>query len=107
MGSSGGNHWRTLPLEGPISPEDKHKIRAHLATVLRSNAFRASPRCQEFLSHVVELALAGKRDELKERLIGVHLFGRDVAYDTGEDPIVRVKANEVRKRLAQNIFNNS
>ncbi|MCS6953269.1 MAG: hypothetical protein RMK57_07275 [Bryobacterales bacterium] len=102
MGSSGGNHWRTLPLEGPISPEDKHKIRAHLATVLRSNAFRASPRCQEFLSHVVELALAGKRDELKERLIGVHLFGRDVAYDTGEDPIVRVKANEVRKRLAQN-----
>ncbi|MDW8129031.1 MAG: hypothetical protein RMI94_00660 [Bryobacterales bacterium] len=73
----------------------------HLAAILQSNAFRSSARCQEFLSHVVELALAGKRDELKERLIGVQLFGRDASYDTGDDPIVRVKANEVRKRLAQ------
>ncbi len=38
---------------------------------------------------------------LKERTIGVELFGRDASYDTSGDSIVRVKANEVRKRLAQ------
>lgn len=101
MGSSEAKTWRSLSPEARISTEDKRRIRAHLAAVLQSNAFRTSARCQEFLSHVVELALAGKREELKERLIGVQLFGRDAAYDTGDDPIVRVKANEVRKRLAQ------
>lgn len=93
--------WRVLPPDGPLSAEDEGKIRVHLAAVLQSNPFRTSPRCQEFLSHAVELTLAGKREELKERLIGVQLFGRSASYDTGEDPIVRVKANEVRKRLAQ------
>lgn len=101
MGAPEARRWITLPADGPISPEHKRRIRNHLATLLQSSAFRTSTRCQEFLSHVVELALAGKRDELKERIIGVQLFGRDASYDTGDDPIVRVKANEVRKRLAQ------
>ncbi|MCX7603560.1 MAG: hypothetical protein N2036_05735 [Bryobacteraceae bacterium] len=93
--------WRPLPPDGALTEEEARKIRAHLGTLLRSSAFRNSPRCQEFLSHTVELALSGRRDQLKERLIGVQLFGRQTAYDTAEDPIVRVKANEVRKRLAQ------
>lgn len=67
----------------------------------KASAFRNSPRCQEFLLYVVESTLAGKRDQLKERLIGIQLFGREAAYDTADDPIVRVKANEVRKRIAQ------
>ena len=47
------------------------------------------------------MACAGRADQLKERTLGVELFGRDPAYDTGEDAIVRVKANEIRRRLAQ------
>lgn len=101
MGSHESSQWVSLSPDAPVSAENKRRIRQHLNTILRSNAFRSSARCQEFLAHVVELALSGKREELKERLIGVKLFGRDVAYDTGDDPIVRVKANEVRKRLAQ------
>lgn len=53
------------------------------------------------LRHVVELALQGRTDELKERLIGVAAFGREPAYDTGQDAVVRNVATEVRKRLAQ------
>jgi hypothetical protein len=45
--------------------------------------------------------LTGRTEALKERTIGIELFQRDPAYDTGEDAIVRVKANEVRRRLAQ------
>jgi hypothetical protein len=45
--------------------------------------------------------LDGQTDQLKERLIGERIFGRPPDYDTGQDAIVRVKANEVRRRLAQ------
>jgi hypothetical protein len=38
---------------------------------------------------------------LKERVIGMELFGRSPSYDTGEDAIVRVTASDVRKRLLQ------
>lgn len=75
-------------------------MRAELARILDSASFRSSKRSCEFLSFVVENTLDGKTDRLKERSIGVELFGRDSDYDTHEDPIVRVKANEVRKRLA-------
>jgi hypothetical protein len=81
----------------PVSPDE---VRAELERILSSAAFRTSKRCQEFLAFVVEHTLEGKTDRLKERSIGVELFGRDATYDTHEDPIVRVKANEVRKRLA-------
>lgn len=93
--------WRPLPPEETPSELQRRVVQAHLASLLQTSAFRNSPRCQDFLSHIVELALAGRREQLKERLIGVQLFGREASYDTAEDPIVRVKANEVRKRLAQ------
>jgi hypothetical protein len=77
------------------------KILAQLAQILNSPAFCNSARSKEFLSYVVEQVLAGHIDDLKERSIGVNLFHRHPTYDTGEDPIVRVKAGEVRRRLAE------
>ena len=34
-------------------------------------------------------------------MIGAEMFGRPIDYDTANDAVVRVKANEVRRRLAQ------
>jgi hypothetical protein len=50
---------------------------------------------------VVEQTLAGYGETIKERTIGVEIFGRVAAYETGNDPIVRVTAAEIRKRLGQ------
>jgi hypothetical protein len=50
-------------------------------------------------------SLEGDTDALKERLIGMVLLGRDAAYDTSTDAGVRVRANDVRKRL--NSYNNA
>lgn len=50
---------------------------------------------------VVELSLAGDYDSLTERFLGVKLFGRSVDYETATDSIVRVRANDVRRRLMQ------
>ena len=72
-----------------------------LSQIQNSPAFCNSARSKEFLSYVVEQTLAGHIENLKERSIGVSLFHRAPTYDTGEDPIVRVKAGEVRRRLAE------
>lgn len=85
----------SLPL--PASED----VRAHLEEVLESTSFRTSARSRQFLQYVVDESLAGRSDSLKERVVGERVFGRDPAYDTGQDSIVRVKANEVRRRLAQ------
>lgn len=76
-------------------------VRAELNRVLESQAFRTSKRCSEFLGYVVDQTLNGPSGNLKERLIGVELFQLPPDFDTGQHTIVRVTANEVRKRLAQ------
>jgi len=76
-------------------------LRVHVHEIVTSRAFKGSRRSCEFLEYVVEKALTGEFDLLKERTLGVRLFRRDPAYDTGEDAIVRVTASDVRKRLLQ------
>jgi len=76
-------------------------IEAELERILTSSEFRTSKRSQEFLRYIVMTALDGRVDDLKERVIGYQVFERCPDYDTGESSIVRVKANELRKRLAQ------
>jgi hypothetical protein len=84
-----------------LSPKQLAAVRSHLQEVLSSDAFMGSHRAQHFLQLVVEHALAGELDSLKERMLGVEMFGRPIDYDTGNDAVVRVKASEVRRRLAQ------
>jgi hypothetical protein len=80
---------------------DHAAVNSQLAKILESAHFRTSKRSQALLRFVVEAALAGDQNSLKERSIGAGVFGRESAYDTAQDPIVRNAAIEVRKRLAQ------
>ncbi len=80
---------------------DLKAFQQHVEEILRGEAFRGSHRSGQFLSYVVNQAANGHCDELKERLIGIELFGRSPSYDTGEDAIVRVTASDVRRRLLQ------
>lgn len=70
-----------------------------LASVLDSYDFHGSHRAQTLLRYLVENALSHRADQLKERTIGIEVFHRDAAYDTGHDGIVRVAASDLRKRL--------
>ena len=47
----------------------------------------------------MEQKLVGNELLIKERLIGIEVFGRRLDYATGDDPVVRVQASEVRRRL--------
>jgi hypothetical protein len=75
------------------------EVREALARILNSQEFRSSHRSKEFLTYVVENTLAGHGDTLKERTIGIDVYGRPASYDPADDATVRVKAGEVRKRL--------
>ena len=78
-------------------PEDS--VRQELNRVLASHEFHSSKRSQDFIRYVVEHALTGRADMLKERTIGIDVFGRSTSYEPSDDATVRVKAGEVRNRL--------
>jgi TolB-like protein/Flp pilus assembly protein TadD len=84
-----------------LSSEQIRLVRNHLEEIIASGAFAGSKRSQDFLQLVVEHALARRFDSLRERMIGAEMFGRPVEYDTANDAVVRVKATEVRRKLAQ------
>ncbi len=73
----------------------------HLDGILCSPAFSSSKRCQEFLRFVVIETIEGRADSLKERTIALGVFNKGDNFEPGEDSLVRVKAREVRKRLAE------
>ena len=75
-------------------------LRKHLELLLHSPHFCNSKRYPRFLQKIVECTIRGELDELKERSLGHSVFDRSPNYDTGADPIVRITAGEVRKRLA-------
>jgi len=87
---------------GPTSPQwDDAQVRQQLERLIGSAPFKNSQRYRSFLQYVVERTLNGQAALLKERSIGVDVLNRDVDYDTNNDPIVRITAGEIRKRIAQ------
>ncbi|HZW79731.1 MAG TPA: hypothetical protein VFF50_04595, partial [Candidatus Deferrimicrobiaceae bacterium] len=92
------------PLTGThtaFSAREKSAIQEQMERLLTSPYFSHSRRFPSFLRYVIEKTLAGHEDALKERTLGVEIFGRQADYDTAADPIVRVTAGEIRKRIAQ------
>ena len=93
-------HDEPGPVDIPSPPLRTEEIRQHLDIILAGDEFCSSRRSSEILRHIVERALAGDVESLKERLLGVEIFHRRSDYDTSTDAIVRVTASDVRRRLA-------
>jgi hypothetical protein len=80
---------------------DQALIDKALEELLAGSVFRSSRQCQALLRYIVEHSRAHREEMLRERVIGANVFGRAPDYDTGNDPVVRNRAAELRKRLAQ------
>ncbi len=85
----------------PQTPEELKSVREHLEQILSSSVFRNSKRYAAVLRFIVERSLDGGDSHIKERTIGIEVFGRAQDYDTSTDHVVRSAAAEIRKRLAQ------
>jgi hypothetical protein len=84
-----------------FTDEERKAIQEQVERLLSNSHFNQSRRFPSFLRFVIEQTLLGQTDLLKERTLGIEIFGREADYDTASDPIVRVTATEIRKRIAQ------
>jgi hypothetical protein len=84
-----------------LTDEERKAIHEQLERLLINSHFKQSRRFPSFLRFVIDQTLQGQTDLLKERTLGIEIFGREADYDTASDPIVRVTATEIRKRIAQ------
>jgi len=76
------------------------QAQALLEQVLRSRAFRGSPRHRMLLRHLVQRSLARDPAALKESVIAVEVFNRAAGeFDPRLDSIVRVETRRLRARL--------
>src|SRR6202789_4420699 len=80
---------------------NKTAVLEQVQRLVANSFFSHSKRLPSFLRFVVGQTLAGNAENIKERTLGIEIFGRDADYDTASDPIVRVTAAEIRKRVAQ------
>jgi len=85
----------------PNTEEEKEMVRVQMHRLLETSHFKNSRRYPALFRFIVEEALEGRGEFLKERLLGVRVFDRPADYDTASDPIVRVTIAEIRKRIAQ------
>src|ERR1700736_270054 len=93
---------RSPEVRRPVYTEaEREAIRNQMERMLANPLFKNSKRYPTLLRYIVEQPLAGSPAELKERTLGVEVFGRHPDYDTNADPIVRATAGEIRKRIAQ------
>ncbi|HXS81035.1 MAG TPA: hypothetical protein VN818_12145 [Gammaproteobacteria bacterium] len=85
---------------GPTEPSPG-EVRAALERVLASRCFEQAGRSSAFLRFVVEQTLAGQGDRLKGYTIAVEVFERPPDFDAQTDPLVRVEAGRLRRRLIE------
>lgn len=83
------------------SLEESLRVEAaeQLERILADRHFVAAPRGSRFLRYVVEQALAGRADEIKELVIAMDVYARAADYDPKADSTVRVEASRLRVRL--------
>jgi hypothetical protein len=85
----------------PATEAERAAVLGQMERLLKSRHFCNSKRYPALLEYIVRETLAGNADSLKERVLGMAVFHRSPDYDANADPIVRVTAGEIRKRLAQ------
>lgn len=99
---------KSIPeVEQPLLVLDSVAVREQLQRLLTHPLFANSKRYPALLAYTVEQTLLGNAAELKERSIGIEVFGRAPTYDANADPVVRITAGEVRKRLGLYYYDSS
>lgn len=81
------------------NPDLAGAMRQHLKELLSSGLFVRSRDLCRFLTFTVEAVIQGRANDLKEYSVGVEVFHRGPDFDPAADPIVRVQAGRLRRKL--------
>jgi hypothetical protein len=79
-----------------VSPEE---VRHTVAKITHSKYFVHAPKKQKFVQVICDYYLQGRAAELNEYLLGCEVFEKGTDYHPAADPVVRVAAHDVRKKL--------
>ncbi len=90
-----------MPANHSPSEATAAQVRAQRDRILASKVFSLSKRQSAFLDYVVNAALEGRADRLKEFTLGIEVFERDESFDPSVDSIVRVEASRLRAKLRE------
>jgi tetratricopeptide (TPR) repeat protein len=90
-----------MPSPVSVLEAEAGAVRRQLEEVLKSPGFARNERLSRFLRFVVDRHIEGRSQELKESVVGIEVFGREPAYDTRADPVVRTEARRLRARLKE------
>ena len=77
----------------------RDEVLRELDRILSSQAFQGAGRSGALLRFVLERALAGQAEQLKEYVVGAEALGRGSSFDPRTDAIVRVEISRLRSRL--------
>jgi len=77
----------------------KEKVGEQLAKILSSDGFKSAHQLQRFLTYVVECSIQGREDRLSAYFVATNALGRGKGFTPDDDPIVRVLASRLRRRL--------
>jgi beta-glucanase (GH16 family) len=85
------------------APSDSyHEEREELQRVLNDPEFSRSANLVRFLAYICNKYFDGRADEIREYSIAVEALGRrESSFDSHVDPIVRVTARSLRKKLSE------
>src|SRR5437899_1283347 len=75
------------------------EVRQSLDNILNSKYFVNATKKRAFLRLICDFYLEGRAHELNEYILGYDVFDRDKTYEPSADPVVRVTAHEIRKKL--------
>lgn len=94
-------------IQGDLSGESvpPEQIQEVVSRILNSRHFSQAPKKRKFVQLICEYYLAGRAAEINEYLIGREVYERNDRYSPADDPVVRVAAHDVRKRLEQYYIN--
>jgi hypothetical protein len=86
-------------IQQPVSAIQPAEVKQTLGRILSSRYFVNAHQKKKFLHLICDFYLQGRAHELNEHILGYDVFGRDSTYNPSDDPIVRVLAYEIRKKL--------
>jgi adenylate cyclase len=84
----------------PADPQPE-QVRQELARILATPSFSRADRPRRFLTFLVEHALRGEAGKINEYVLATEVFNRKANFDPVSDPIVRVEAGRLRRKLQQ------
>ncbi|WP_051644980.1 hypothetical protein [Labrenzia sp. DG1229] len=87
--------------DASVLPCNEKQARLALTDALESAEFRSAPQLRSFLEFVVHASLENKHEKIKGYTIAVEALGRATDFNPVTDPIVRVEAARLRRRLTK------